>query len=180
MWNQWMKTTLAEQDHGYNLTVCLNKANHPFHNYGLWWFIMENPHLYMFDMFESMSWLEFPTLAIRRNKGWSVPAAYDSTFALRHDLTWPRLHLGWPMGCTIGGFHGHGDTPIAGWFISGKIPSFEMDDDIQGSPMTQETANWWSGGFKIVYVFTSRMGTDDPHGLHWSEKIRVTGSHQAS
>ena len=29
-----------------------------------------------------------------------------------------------------GGFHGHGGTPkIAGWFISGNIPSFEMDDD---------------------------------------------------
>ena len=27
------------------------------------------------------------------------------------------------------GFHSHEGTPIAGWFLLGKIPSFEMDDD---------------------------------------------------
>ena len=27
-----------------------------------------------------------------------------------------------------GGFHGHGGTPIAGWFLLGKMPSFEVDD----------------------------------------------------
>ena len=28
-----------------------------------------------------------------------------------------------------GGFHSHGGTPIAAWFIAWNIPSFEMDDD---------------------------------------------------
>ena len=26
-------------------------------------------------------------------------------------------------GCRYGGFHSHGDTPIAGWFLLGKVPS---------------------------------------------------------
>ena len=37
-----------------------------------------------------------------------------------------------------GGFHGHGGTPSYGWFWLGKIPSFEMDDDL-GVPLFQET-----------------------------------------
>ena len=37
------------------------------------------------------------------------------------------------------GFHNHGGTPIAGWFISGKIPS-RMDDD-SGVALLQETPN---------------------------------------
>ena len=27
-----------------------------------------------------------------------------------------------------GGFHSHGDPPIAGWFLSWKIPIVQMDD----------------------------------------------------
>ena len=35
-----------------------------------------------------------------------------------------------PMGVINGGFHRHGGSPmpIAGWFLLGKIPSFEMDE----------------------------------------------------
>ena len=35
-----------------------------------------------------------------------------------------------------------GRPPIAGWFLLGKIPSFEMDDGFGGTPMTQETPKW--------------------------------------
>ena len=34
-----------------------------------------------------------------------------------------------------------GGIPIAGWFFSGKTPSFEMDDDL-GVPPFQETSNF--------------------------------------
>ena len=40
--------------------------------------------------------------------------------------------------CSNGGFHSHEGTPIAGWFLLGKIPSFEMDD--LGIPLFQETS----------------------------------------
>ena len=42
-----------------------------------------------------------------------------------------------PSYCTFGDFHSHGGTPIAGWFLLGKIPSFEMEmDDDWGTPIS--------------------------------------------
>ena len=43
--------------------------------------------------------------------------------------TWNIQHC--HMGVSI-----NGGTPIAGWFLFGKIPSFEMDENIRGTPMT--------------------------------------------
>ena len=30
----------------------------------------------------------------------------------------------------------NGGTPIAGWFLFGKIPSFEMENDYRGTPVS--------------------------------------------
>ena len=44
--------------------------------------------------------------------------------------TWPKSDLGW-----FGGFLKWGYPFIAGWFLFGRIPSFEMDDNWGYRPM---------------------------------------------
>ena len=51
----------------------------------------------------------------------------------------PRNH-GENHGFIYGGVHSHGGTPIAGWFLFGKIPLIWMMN--RGSTMTMETPIW--------------------------------------
>ena len=54
------------------------------------------------------------------------------------------------------GFHGHGGTPIAGWFMSWKIPS--RSGWYLGVPPFQETSIWHKGHYTPPPIHTNQQG----------------------
>ena len=86
-------------------------------------------------------WISIGRQPLPKCPFWKLLLVDHKNQAILEVFHWPfpwwsfLVKLGISMGCPAR----HGATPIAGGFILRKIPSFEMDDEVPGYPMSKQT-----------------------------------------